>query len=488
MDRWKKRAAIGTALGLAGVGVTLWLTRAEPGRILDFQPVAASRVLIARRDIHPEVQSIYLELDEPQKGVVWRRTLPHARIAPDAWNLLPNMVAAADVFVVRTVRYDGTDELANRTPLLQGFQARDGALLWTVAPMGDAKDPSGRSFRLSNLTLLVKGDLVLAAYGQEGAGDAPNNAIILALDAHTGAERWRAALGDARTPAVGPAWIRGGSLVVFAWSAVSVIDLVTGKTTASAPVEGLPCVTDRAIWFTAGGELREIALDTFAQRTLPRPSAEPFELHGPCARRGAEVWATSSDRVGETSSEGRITAFAAARLLALDAVTGAVQRRIELGRVHVGAPADDRVAQTAPDEAPLSGAATRFVPLLLQEATAPPHLVLVDLDEARIAGQTPPSERFTHARIKREGERQFLYDGSSPLLAALDGATGHLVSASTWPVADKPLLAHGLTWIRDDWSVTALDPATMKPAWSTGPLAIPDAREGAEALLGGLTK
>ena len=137
--------------------------------------------------MNPEVQSIYLELVEPQKGIVWRRTLPHARVAPDAWSLLPSAVAAADVFVVRTVRYDGTEQLANRTPILQGFQARDGAPLWTVAPMDDAKDPSGRSFRVLDLTLLTRGDLVLAAFGQESAGDVPGNAIMLALDAHTGA-------------------------------------------------------------------------------------------------------------------------------------------------------------------------------------------------------------------------------------------------------------------------------------------------------------
>ena len=490
MERRKKRAAVALVLAaaLAGLGVALWLTRGQPGRILDFQPVTESRVLIARRDIHPDVPGIYLELVEQQKGVVWRRTLPHARIAPDAWNLLPNAVAATDVFVVRTVRHQNNDAPGDRTPILQGFRAQDGALLWTVEPMGDRKDPSGRGFRILDLTLLAHGDLVLAAYGQESVADVANNAVILALDAHTGVERWRAALGEASTPACGPAWIRGGSLVVYAWSSLSVIDLATGKTKAIAPAEGLPCVTDRAVWFTSGGELREIALDTFAQRTLPRPSATPFEVHGPCARRGAEIWASSSDRVGETSSGGQITAFAPARLLALDPATGAVRRRIELGRVRVGAPNDDRLTQMVPDEAPLSGEATRFVPFVVEEAGAPYHLLMVDLDEARIAGQTAPSPRFTHARIKREGGRQILYEGSSSLLAALDGETGHLLAATSWPVADKPLLAAGLAWIHDDWSVTAVDPATMKPAWSTGPLPLPDARADAEALLSGLAK
>ena len=488
MDRWKKRAAFALSLALAGLGVTLWRTRAQPGRILDFQPVAASRVLIARRDIHPDVTSVYLELVEPQKGVVWRRTLPHARIAPDAWNLLPNAVATTDVFVVRTVRHEGADRPADRTPILQGFQANDGALLWTVAPMGEKKDPSGRSFRVLDLTLLAKGDLVLAAYGQESAGDAANNAVILALDAHTGVERWRADLGEASTPAFGPAWIRGGSLVVFAWSAFSVIDLATGKTKATAASEGLPCVTDHAIWFTSGGELRELALDTLAQRTLPRPSAAPFEVHGPCAQRGGEIWAPSSDRGGETSSGGQITAFAPTRLLAFDPATGAVRRRIELGRARVGAPDDERLTQMVPDEAPLSGEASRFVPFVVQEAGAPYHLVMVDLDEARIAWQTRPNERLLHARMKRQGGRQFLYESSSSLLAALDGATGHLLAATSWQVADKPLLVHGLAWIRDDWSLTAVEPATMKPAWSTGHLIIPDARADAEALLDGLAR
>lgn len=67
---------MGLALTLAGLGEFLWLRREQPGRILDFQPVAPSRVLIARRDIHPDVPEVYLELDEAQKGVVWRRRLP----------------------------------------------------------------------------------------------------------------------------------------------------------------------------------------------------------------------------------------------------------------------------------------------------------------------------------------------------------------------------------------------------------------------------
>jgi len=105
---------VGLALTLAGLGEFLWLRREQPGRILDFQPIAPSRVLIARRDIHPDVPEVYLELDEAQKGVVWRRRLPHARISPDAWSVLPNVVATAGVHVVRTVRNEGEDRAASR--------------------------------------------------------------------------------------------------------------------------------------------------------------------------------------------------------------------------------------------------------------------------------------------------------------------------------------------------------------------------------------
>jgi outer membrane protein assembly factor BamB len=486
--RWKKRALGASALAIAGVVWTLWLRREQPGRVLDFQPVAAARVLVARRDIHPDVPNIYLELDDAQKGVVWRRTLPRARVFPDAWNVLPNAVATAGVYVLRTVSNVGDDRPGDRTPILQGLRADDGALLWTVAPMGDQRDASGRSFRMLDLTLLAKDDLVLSAYGQESVGDVPNSAVILALDAHTGQERWRAAVGDASTPAVGPAWIRGGALVLFAWTSFSVIDLATGKTTAIARADGLPCVTERAVWFTSGGELRELALDTLAQRPLPRPTGAPFELHGPCARRGGEIWAPSSDRAGDTSSGGHVTAFAPARLLALDAATGTLRRRVELGPVRVGSSDDDRLVQMVPDEAPLSGEASRFVPFVVRDANAPPHLVMVDLDEARIAWKTRPNERFVHARTRRQGGRQFLYESSTSLFAALDGATGHLLAAGNWPVFDKPLLAEGGAWFRDDWAVTRVDPATLLPVWSTGKLRLEDARADAEALLDALPK
>ena len=488
MERWKKRAAAGLALALAALGWTLWLRREQPGRILDFQPIAPSRALIARRDIHPEVPDLYLELSEAKKGIVWRRTLPHARISPDAWSVLPNAVATAGVIVVRTVRREGEDRPADQTPILQGFRADDGALLWTVSPMGDRKDASGRSFHLLDMTLFAKDDLVLSAYGQEGSGEAPNNAVILALDVHTGAERWRATLGDASTFAFGPAWIRGGSLVIFNWTTLSVIDLATGQTRMSAPSAGRPCVTDHAIWFMSGGDLREIALDTLAQRTLPPPASVPVALQGPCARRGGEIWLQASDRVGETAEGGHVTAFAPAYLLAIDPATGAVRRRIELGRVRVGTPDDDRLSQMIPDDLPLSGEATRYLPLLVGEAGAPYSLVTADLDEARIAWKAPPRERLLHARVVRQGGRHFLYESSSRLLAALDGETGHLLAAVGWPVFDKPLLSSGSVWIRDDWSLTSVDGATMAPIWSTNHVQLADQRADAEALLDGLPR
>jgi outer membrane protein assembly factor BamB len=485
MDRWKKRAAVALGLGLAGLAELLWLRRDQPGRVLDFQPVTPSRVLVERRDIHPDVPAVYLELDEAQKGVVWRRKLPHAHASPNAWSALPNAVATAGVYVVRTVSQTGEDRPSDRTPILQGFRAEDGALLWTVAPMGDRRDTTGRSFGLLDLTLFAKDDLVLSAYGQESAGDGSNSGVLLAIDARTGVERWRASLGDASTFTHGPAWIRGGSLVVFTWTAFSVIDLATGKTRVSARSDGRPCVTDRVVWFASGGELRELALDDLAQRTLPRPSEASFALQGACARRGGEIWAHLSDRSGGASEGGHVTRYPATRLVAFDPATGTVRRQIELGPVEVGAPADESIARMAPDEVPLSGEANRFLPLIVHEAGAPYQLVMVDLDEARIAWKTAPSERFVHAHLLREGRRHFLHESKSSLFAALDGDTGRLLSAIAWPASDNPTLAQGSAWIRSEWSVVSLDGATMKPIWSTDRVELADRRAEAEALLEG---
>jgi hypothetical protein len=488
MDRRKKRALVALGIGVAGLAELLWLRRDQPGRVLDFQPVTPSRVLVERRDIHPDVPAVYLELDEAQRGVVWRRTLTHARAAPNAWSALPNAVATAGVYVVRTVSREGDDRPADRTPILQGLRADDGALLWTVTPMGDRKDPTGRSFQLHDLALLAKDDLVMSAHGQEGAGDGSNSGVLLAIDARTGVERWRASLGDASTFTYGPAWIRGGSLVVFTWTAFSVIDLATGKPRVSARADGRPCVTDRAIWFASGGELREIALDDLAQRTLPRPSDAPFALQGACARRGGELWVHLADRPGGTPEGGPAGQYPAARLVAFDPATGIVRRQIELGRVRVDAPEDESVARMVPDEVPLSGEAPRFLPLIVHEATGPYQLVMVDLDEARVAWKAAPSERFAHAHLLRRGNRCFLHESTSSLFAALDGDTGRLLSAVAWPASDNPTLAQGSTWIRSEWSVTSLDGTTLKPIWSTDRLVLDDRRAEAEALLDGAPK
>jgi hypothetical protein len=48
----------------------------------------------------------------------------------------------------------------------------------------------------------------------------------------------------------------------------------------------------------------------------------------------------------------------------MDLKKGATRRRCPPGRVHVGAPDEDRLSQLIPDELPLSNEATRYFPLL----------------------------------------------------------------------------------------------------------------------------
>lgn len=475
------------AAGLIATAVGVYKGRPQPASILDLTPIDDKHVLVVRRDARAGSPSAYFELVEARDKevvVAWRRGVTGATVHADPWLRKANAVVAGDVYVARYVvsPLGPSAETAGstRSPRLTGLRASDGTVLWEASPMAAEKDVRGDGFALLNLSLVAKGDLVVAFYGRD-LGDAPWVRAI-ALDARTGAERWRADL-KVTGGAGGPAWIRGDTLVVFTRPLLVAIDLKTGQERASFAVDERPCVGANAAWFTNGGSIRELGFSDFAVRELGALPERDLRLTGDCALRNGALWLVGTNTTTETSKPaGGVERHARASVLSLDARSGAARARIELGPVHIGAPDDKRTADESPDQSSLSGESTRFVPLIVGSAGERLRLVMLDLDEAKIAWQTTPSDRFTHSAVRRAGGRQFLTGATSSLIASFDGATGRLAGAIHGLRYDGPIFANGQLWLRDESIVMAAEPDTLTVMWSTGKNTTSDARADAEAL------
>ena len=426
------------AAGVVAVSVLTWVRRPQPGPIESFLPLDGDRAIVFRRN---DVQLV-------DRGVVrWEREGPAGAT-----------VDADGIVVVRSRRRD--------VPVLEAYDARDGRTLWQLLPMGEARDPRRAAFELMNLSLLATDNRVIAFHGHELRSPEADFVRVSGIDARTGVERWHTDLSGAQG-AYGPAWLRGTSLVVFTWNALSLIDATSGTSRAQVAADPDPCVTATHAWFTSGGQLHALSLADGAIRTLPRPIDAPLQLHGLCAMHDGWLWVAASDRYGQKAD-----AFAPMWMLALDPATGALQAQIDLGSVRVGSPDDQRAAESVPDTLPLSGEATRFVPLVVEESRAAPRMLMLDLDTRRVAWETEPSERFKHLRLLRAGSSNVAFERDAHLLASFAGASGELTGAATVPRAPEIHGEH--VWVTDGETLTRLDPKTLAPA--------KDARADAETL------
>lgn len=426
------RFSLVVAAGVVLVSVVAWIERPQPGPIEGVVPLDGERAVVLRRN--GRVQLV------DHGAVRWEREASGGAT-----------VDADGILVVRSRRRD--------VPVLEAYDARDGRTLWQLLPMGEERDPRRAAFELMNLSLLATDNRVIAFHGHELTSPETDFVRVSGIDARTGVERWHTDLSGARG-AYGPAWLRGTSLVVFTWNALSLIDPRSGASRAQVAADPDPCVTETHAWFTAGGELHALSLTDGSTRTLPRPMDWPLQLHGLCAMRDGWLWIAASDRYGKKAD-----AFAPMSLLALDPATGALHAQIELGPVRIGSPDDQRAAQTVPDELPLSGEATRFVPLIVEEARAESRMLMLDLEARRVAWQTAPSDRFRGVRFLRAGSRHVAFERETRLLASFDGAIGLLAEAVTTSGTSAPKVRGEHLWISDGEAVARLDPQWLVPAW-----------------------
>lgn len=469
------------AAGLLVTGLGVWRGRPQPAGILAVSPIGGDRAIVVRGDSREGSPSAYFELVDgsrttddtlSSRGVVWRRGVTGAAAHTDPWLRKSDAIAAGDTIVARylanPIGPGAESTLPARVPFIGGFRATDGVQLWDRSPR-DAKDPRGEAVALASLSLIAKGDRVVAFYGRELTADPWMSAI--SIDPKTGADRWRAELRGTST--FGPAWIRGDSLFVHARPNLVVLELEGGKQRASILMSDPPCMTADAAWHSRAGEIHQLSLTELTSVLVTSTPAKDTRMTGACAVRGGAVWVMGSNGDHATHR---------AWILGLDPRTGAERARIDLGAVRTGSADDEHTASATPHHVALSGEATRFVPIIAVATGEEPRLLMIDLDQKTIAWRSRPRAELTQASIRRVTTRYVLTSSESPLVASWDGDTGRLTAATHAPRGHAPFVSDDRVFVRDASNVGALDPGTLVMAWSTGKILIDDARSEAEAI------
>jgi outer membrane protein assembly factor BamB len=151
---------------------------------------------------------------------------------------------------------------------LVAIHISDGSILWNqqVGASGEGGTPA------------VAGDLVFDAVGIEALD--PAAMAVVALDAATGASRWRYASPD-QAEVYTPAVVAGRAYIVGLDERVVALDATTGSqvwtVTTGAPNEALPAIVDGTVYVaTNGGTLQALDAGTGSERWRASIQGVPY--------------------------------------------------------------------------------------------------------------------------------------------------------------------------------------------------------------------
>jgi hypothetical protein len=392
--------------------------------------------------------------------------------------------------------------------------ARRGPVWWTELP-GLAPLYGGRA-------VTVEGHLVTARYHDENVDESCPGTVGLALD--TGAMLWRTALapcsdGPSRVPTYGPATVRAGDRLYELFQSKDRIVIValeaeTGREVwRTGPLEGdhtrflrttdhwlllegltelifvnrddgthrrvregfASCfVGDEILTIGEGGWLRAIHVDTLAERDVAKVMDHMAGFSCGAYRDLVVVPKDASEH---------------ASIMGAFVKSGEVAWNIPIP----GARAVLLEERAASGTSALAGAPPRFVPVVSHDLDGPREgrLLMLDLDEHRIAWEGTRSENLTGIAFVQSGGQIYASLPFMRILARFDGATGKLAEAVHIEEWDGPIEPHdvaGGIWIHDhEWSnqVAVLDLLSLHAAspGGKGPRVV-DARAEAARLLG----
>lgn len=147
---------------------------------------------------------------------------------------------------------------------------------------------------------------------------------------------------------------------------------------------------------------------------------------------------------------------------------------------------EQRLWEFGSDALPLSGDATRFVPVIVRNSHQPTaELQMVDLDEVSVSTSQPITSRSLW--LQRFGARTYLapYWHGDSRIVAYDGETGQVTGEiDTHDQIDDLVVRGDRAWIKVLNEVSALDARTLQVLWTVKP-GPPGAGEVVETRDGG---
>lgn len=447
----KRKAALAAAAALAVVGAAVagWVVwrrdRMPEGFLTGLHPVDGARAVVTMRANTSEGPSrAWVALVDAEKGLRWRRELPALPIiAP-----YDGLSVGGGVVTVRTESG------------IAAYALADGSLRWRAdAPRADVAAMLADERQLVELTS-EGGELVMTAYARA-----------------SGARQWRKETRlsgpDASRAALTP-----GHIVFEPVHRLMMFDRSTGAPALALNVRGPGCVVGGELLVVADdGERHPLVAVDLADPTRRRMIVSNWVPPGPAAYFKVESCGTRGERL--VISVGR--ARDGLQLVLVDPASGAIDASIDLGPVRLGGSLPQwEIVQRYAGGDPLGGALPRFVPVLIDRSADgdSTRLVVVDLDERRVAREGTMAHDLIHYSLQRDGGRFVLSGGTlgrGESLAVIDGATGAITAALALPLSGDEVLPYhfrdGRVWIfasdwrrldRAPWAV--LDAATLAPA------------------------
>jgi hypothetical protein len=297
-------------------------------------------------------------------------------------------------------------------------------------------------------------------------------AFAFGLDLATGDQRWRQQVEASWSAPL----VLGSTIIQHRSHDVRTVDTMNW-TTSHRVLDGLGCIaaddyvnlewvheTGDVLVAFRGGDLdaRRVIADPF------RPvDALRYMLQG-CGRFRDRLVLTVDTELG--------TDLKSASFVVVLDQAGTVLHTIALPS---GSPPMSVAMLSYPKRATLAGELTRFVPYIA-DAGAANQLVMLDLEEGKIAWSSPEDERLVHGKLFRSGDRWHLVGIADWIadtsVAVFDGNTGRLVAAiathnyfgveqpgPTQVVDGRIWLHSGAETLLDEPPIAVLDATTLVP-------------------------
>lgn len=428
-------------LGVIGGYLTL-KQHPSPTAIIDIVNLDGDTAVVIR-DTHGPDERSFISLFDREHGERWGALIPtYAQTHPAR----RAVAATEEVVFVRSV---GSGELS-----FFAFGGARGQKLGRIDPF-ERDDPDDDS-TLIGLSRI--GTLADAGDAFEFSGDDGRRVAALGFNLKDGTLKWRAELGPL---SIERAWLRTDHIVLATANEILVLKRETGVIAGRVPATGAPCVLDERVYANRASDGRLVAIDLKAVDLSRPPSISEIasgpvaraQLHGMCGHRGKRVLMAVRDPSGSA-------------MVAVDTHTNAVVWRIAIDGAWI---ADDIVAHT-PDRVPLSGALTRYVPILFSADASTVRVAMIDTDEGRVVWRSN-APGFRVARLFSADSGHFLYLPERAVLAVFDGTDGVLRAARSvegfapiWPRQ----VAGDSVWVfrQSTWAV--LDAGRLTPRAGQG--------------------